>query len=114
MPVTPQQIQNANLVQDAAAQDLTPTIRLVAGPGTGKSFVIEGRVYWLLSAQNIAPGNIIAISFTRAAAKDLKDRIYSHCLKNNQANVNDVRISTLHSLALFFFFKQKTAYEITR
>lgn len=101
MPVTPQQLQNAKLVQDAAAQDLTPTIRLVAGPGTGKSFVIEGRVYWLLSAQNIAPENIIAISFTRAAAKDLKDRIYSHCIKNNQANVTNVRVSTLHSLALY-------------
>lgn len=101
MPVTPQQIQNAKLVQDAAAQDLTQTIRLVAGPGTGKSFVIEGRVYWLLSAQNIPPENIIAVSFTRAAAKDLKDRIYSHCLANNQGNVTNVRVSTLHSLALY-------------
>ncbi|SMC67972.1 ATP-dependent helicase [Pedobacter africanus] len=101
MPITPQQIQNANLIQDAAAQDLAPTIRLVAGPGTGKSFVIERRVHWLLSSQNIHPESIIAVSFTRAAAKDLKDRIYSYCANHNQGNVTDVKISTLHALALY-------------
>ena len=105
MPVTQQQIQNAKLVQDAAAHDLTQTIRLVAGPGTGKSFVIEGRVHWLLASQNIPPENIIAISFTRAAAKDLKERIYSFCLANNRPDVTDVRVSTLHSLALYILRK---------
>jgi len=101
MPITPQQIQAANLIQDAAAQDLTPTIRLVAGPGTGKSFVIERRVHWLLSDQNIPAESIIAVSFTRAAAKDLKERIYSYSLANNQLNVVEVRVSTLHALALY-------------
>lgn len=41
MTITQQQINQAKLVQDAAAQDLTQAVRLVAGPGTGKSFVIE-------------------------------------------------------------------------
>lgn len=101
MAVTAQQIANAKIIQDAAAQDLTQTVRLVAGPGTGKSFVIEGRVYHLLSNRGVNPDNIIAISFTRAAAKDLKERIYSFCLSQNQNNVANVRVSTLHSLALF-------------
>jgi len=101
MAITPQQINNANAVQGAAAQDRNQTVRLVAGPGTGKSFVIEGRVHWLLSTQGIAPENIIAISFTRAASKDLKERIVGFCLRNNQPNVTDVRVSTLHSLALY-------------
>lgn len=101
MPATPQQINAAKLIQDAAAQDLNPTVRLVAGPGTGKSFVIEGRVHYLLANRNIPANNIIAISFTRAAAKDLKERIYSYCSNNGQANVTNVRVSTLHALALY-------------
>ncbi|MBC3540678.1 ATP-dependent helicase [Rufibacter sediminis] len=105
MAVTPQQIQNAQLIQNAAAQDANQTVRLVAGPGSGKSFVIEGKVLHLLSIQNVDPKSIIAISFTRAAAKDLKDRIYSHCIKKNQANVTDIRVSTLHSLALHILRK---------
>ncbi|TWF39613.1 superfamily I DNA/RNA helicase [Chitinophaga polysaccharea] len=101
MAITPQQLQNAKLIQDAAAQDRNQTIRLVAGPGTGKSFVIEGRVYWLLANQNIPAESIVAISFTRAAAKDLKERIYNFCIGKNQPTVNNVRVSTLHSLALY-------------
>jgi len=38
MPITPQQIQAAVVVQSAAAHDGSQQIRLVAGPGTGKSF----------------------------------------------------------------------------
>src|SRR5258708_9782692 len=100
MPVTPLQLQNAKEVQDAAAQDINTTVRLVAGPGTGKSFVIEGRVHWLLSTQAIAAENIIAVSFTRAASKDLKARIVDFCLRNAQPTVVNVHVSTLHSLAL--------------
>jgi len=100
MPITEQQIQAAKKIQGAAAHDNNQTIRLVAGPGTGKSFVIEERVYWLLSKKNILAENIIAVSFTRAAAKDLKERINGFCIKNNQHNVTDVKVSTLHSLAL--------------
>src|SRR5688572_4160282 len=105
MAVTQKQIQDASLIQNAAAQDPNQTIRLVAGPGTGKSYVIEGRIYWLLSNQKISPNNIIAISFTRAASKDLKERITNFCTKKGQGNVTDVRVSTLHSLALLILRK---------
>jgi len=88
------------VVQDLASQDMTPTVRLVAGPGTGKSFVIEGRVLHLLQS-NVNPASIFAVSFTRAAANDLRDRIVAHCSANNQPNVTAVRVSTLHSLALY-------------
>lgn len=100
MSVTPQQIHAAKLVQDAAAQDTNQAIRLVAGPGSGKSFVIEGRVAWLIQGRNVPPASIIAVSFTRSAAKDLRDRIYEFGAKNGITNINEVRVSTLHSLAL--------------
>ena len=48
MPIRPQQIQAAVAIQSAAAHDGSQQIRLVAGPGTGKSFSIEERVCWLL------------------------------------------------------------------
>lgn len=105
MAITQQQITQAKIVQDAAAQDLTQAVRLVAGPGTGKSFVIEGRVSWLIQNQNISPDNIIAVSFTRAAANDLRRRIQS---KGQSVGINDihrVRVSTLHSLALYILRK---------
>jgi len=101
MAITQQQIDQAKLAQDAAAHDLTRAVRLVAGPGTGKSFVIEGRTAWLIQNQNISPDSIIAVSFTRAAANDLKRRIYAKGLSVGINDIDKVRVSTLHSLALY-------------
>jgi superfamily I DNA/RNA helicase len=74
-------------------------VRLVAGPGTGKSSSIEQRVYWLLQ-QGCPSAAIFVISFTRASTKDLKDRIGAHCAAQGQANATGVNVSTMHSLAL--------------
>jgi len=101
MGITNGQIAAAKAIQDAAAHDLSPTVRVVAGPGTGKSFTIEERAAWLLGEQGVAPDKIIAVSFTRAASQDLKDRIHSYCRTVGLEGLDDLRVSTLHSLALW-------------
>ena len=99
MSITQAQIQVAQAVQHAAAHDAAPQVRVVSGPGTGKSFTIEERVCWLLS-NGIAPGEICAVSFTRASSLDLRCRVQSYCRQNGQPIGANVRVSTLHSLAL--------------
>jgi len=99
MPITPQQLQTAVVNQRAAAHDAAQQIRLVAGPGTGKSFSIEERVSWLLG-QGIQPDAITVVSFTRASSVELRERIHRYCANHNQQNGVNVRVSTLHSLAL--------------
>jgi superfamily I DNA/RNA helicase len=99
VPITPQQVQAAEATQRAAAHDASPQIRLVAGPGTGKSYSIEERVFWLLG-QGIAPRAINVVSFTRASSVELRARIHAYCVGRNQHNGAGVRVSTLHSLAL--------------
>lgn len=104
MPITKDQVLAAKEVQDLAAKDKSKVIRLVAGPGTGKSFVIEGRVHWLIAEQGVALGAIRAISFTRAAANDLSRRIGKFCfetMKLPEEQAGDLNVSTLHSLALY-------------
>jgi superfamily I DNA/RNA helicase len=85
--------------QQTAAQDPAAEIRLVAGPGSGKSFSIEDRVEHLLQA-NVAAACILAVSFTRNAAKDLRDRIRKKCAQAGLQHLGDVHVSTLHSVAL--------------
>jgi len=99
MSLTAQQVQAAEAIQHAAAHDGSPQVRVVAGPGTGKSRSIEERVRWLL-AQGYRPQSIYVVSFTRAASCDLGQRIESYCTQNGQPAVGLVRVSTLHSLAL--------------
>jgi len=99
MPITQAQIAAAQAVQHAAARDASAQVRVVAGPGTGKSFAIEERVRWLL-ARGVAPEEIAAVSFTRASALDLRRRVQAYCAQNGQPTATRVRVSTLHSLAL--------------
>lgn len=99
MPLTQAQIQAARAAQHAAAHDPRQQVRVVAGPGTGKSATIEERISWLLM-QGVQPTAIYAVSYTRASALDLRERVHSHCVQNGQPAGAQVRISTLHSLAL--------------
>ena len=69
MPITNAQIQAAEAIQDAAAHDPSLQVRLVAGPGTGKSRTIEERVRWLL-AQHVPAAAIAVVSFTRASSNE--------------------------------------------
>jgi ATP-dependent DNA helicase UvrD/PcrA len=48
-------------------------IRLVAGPGTGKSRTIEKRIDWILSNQ-VTPSEVFVISFTRATCTELREK----------------------------------------
>jgi DNA helicase II / ATP-dependent DNA helicase PcrA len=99
MPLTQAQIQTAQTTQHAAAHDPAQQVRVVAGPGTGKSSAIEERIRWLL-AQGVQPAVVYAVSFTRASALDLRQRVHSYCVQNGQPTGTQVRVSTLHSLAL--------------
>jgi len=99
MALTPAQVQTAQAMQHAAAHDPSQHVRVVAGPGTGKSSAIEERIRWLLS-QGVQPTGIHVVSFTRASALDLRQRVHACCIQNGQPAGTQVRVTTLHSLAL--------------
>jgi DNA helicase-2/ATP-dependent DNA helicase PcrA len=100
MPITAIQKAQADQKQWGAAQDQAQQVKLVAGPGTGKSFTVEKRVAHLLN-NGVTPANLYVISFTRAACADLRTRIQTFCSNQPCALVApQVRISTMHSLAL--------------
>ena len=99
MQLDPEVLAGVMSAWDAVANDATPHIRVVAGPGTGKSSAIARRVSRLLR-DGQAPETIAAVSFTRAAALDLERRVKNFALAKDQAEAASVRVSTLHSLAL--------------
>lgn len=46
----------------------------IAGPGSGKTAVITGRVYNLIKNCRVTPSSILVVTFTRAAAREMKER----------------------------------------
>ena len=100
MSITPAQIAQAERDQWQAAQDPAAAVRLIAGPGTGKSATIERRVAHVLN-NGANPNRVYVISFTRATCAELATRTIAFCSTQPCAQVSaNVRISTMHSLAL--------------
>lgn len=50
----------------------SPRIRVMAGPGTGKSFAMKRRIARLIEVNGVEPVRILAVTFTRTAARDLE------------------------------------------
>ncbi len=89
--------------QRTAAGHVGVHARLLAGPGTGKTLTLTRHVCFLVADQNVPPGSILVVTFTRAAARELRQRI-----ENELGGENWPRISTLHSFALRQLLKNAT------
>jgi len=79
---------------------------VLAGPGSGKTTVITERTKYLIEQYGISPSNILVITFTKAAADEMKERFLHLC---PQAG-SKVRFGTFHSV---FFMILCRAYGYT-
>ncbi|HBZ77509.1 MAG TPA: ATP-dependent DNA helicase, partial [Clostridiales bacterium] len=59
--------------QMTAVQHMEGPAMVLAGPGSGKTMVITNRIYHLIS-RGVRPENILVITFTRAAARQMQQR----------------------------------------
>ncbi|KAL4284134.1 hypothetical protein GQ457_16G026180 [Hibiscus cannabinus] len=80
----------------AACSDISIPLMIVAGPGSGKTSTMVGRVLMLLN-EGVSPSNILAMTFTTAAASEMRDRIAAVAGK---ARAKELTISTFHSFSL--------------
>lgn len=78
---------------------------VLAGPGSGKTTVIVGRVKHLVETLKVNPANILVITFTRAAAREMEERYLALGQENGGGRVS---FGTFHSV---FFRILKLAYQ---
>ena len=69
---------------------------ILAGAGSGKTSVLTTKVAYLIKEKGVNPKNIVAITFTNKAAKEMKERI----IKLVGRDGYDIQISTFHSFGL--------------
>lgn len=82
--------------QKAAVENTNPQILIVAGPGSGKTTVLTRRIASLIKDKEIPAKNCLAITFTRRAACEMRDRLKILLSEQSQ----DINIHTFHSLCL--------------
>lgn len=83
-----------NKEQLKAVQHSGGPLLIVAGAGTGKTMVLIERVAWLISQQQVAADNILALTFTDKAAGELVERLD----KRLPLGMTEVWATTFHSL----------------
>ena len=66
-----------NEAQQRAIKHGAGPMMVLAGPGSGKTFVITKRIQYLIEHYSIEPSEILVVTFTRAAAKEMKQRFFS-------------------------------------
>lgn len=110
-----------NKSQEAAISHRQGPMLVLAGPGSGKTTVIARRIQYLIEECMVNPANILVITFTKAAAGEMKNRFF--CLmeegqdrmggkegQRSGAGCRNVTFGTFHAV---FFTILKHAYHFS-
>ena len=90
------ELYGLNERQQEAIKTLDGPMLVLAGAGSGKTKVLTTKVAYLLEERDVSPQNILAITFTNKAAKEMKERVVN--LLGPMAY--QIQISTFHSFGL--------------
>ncbi|HZI31753.1 MAG TPA: UvrD-helicase domain-containing protein, partial [Candidatus Binatia bacterium] len=98
-------LSTLNPQQRQAVETIRGPVLILAGAGTGKTRVITFRIAHMV-ANGISPGNILGVTFTNKAAREMQERVRKLLPKPKKAQNPDAKtesrptICTFHSLCV--------------
>ena len=95
---------NSNPDQRRAITHGVGPLLIIAGPGSGKTTVLTGRIKYIINDLKAAPSSVLVLTFSRAAAEEMENRYYRIDGKTDRGQIT---FGTFHSV---FYHLLLTAY----
>lgn len=91
-------VSSLNTEQRTAIEHFRGPCMIAAGPGTGKTFTLTARIAELIHSRNQAPEQILAVTFTNKAAREMKERLRN--MLDETDEFSGLTVTTLHAFGL--------------
>ena len=105
-------LEGLNSEQKAAVSCVDGPVLIVAGAGSGKTRVLTSRIAYILEQKDLDPSRILALTFTKKAASEMKERI---ALMVGERKARRLYMGTFHSVFIRFLreFSESLGYPNT-
>ena len=105
-------LEGLNSEQKAAVSCVDGPVLIVAGAGSGKTRVLTSRIAYILAEKGCDPASILALTFTKKAASEMKERI---ALMVGERKARRLYMGTFHSVFIRFLreFSESLGYPQT-
>ncbi len=106
-------LSGLNPEQKEAAMHKDGPLLIIAGAGAGKTKTITHRIVHLIH-QGVRPENILAVTFTNKAAKEMRERVEREIHKSAPGQDRLPYVSTFHSLGVYIIKENANLLGLTR
>ncbi|MGI6316108.1 MAG: ATP-dependent helicase [Christensenellales bacterium] len=90
-------LKSLNPMQKEAVLTVNGPVLILAGAGSGKTRTLTSRIAYLVDYKDVSPSNILAITFTNKAAKEMRSRLENLL---GEEKVSRMDVSTFHALCV--------------
>jgi len=101
---------NLNPEQKQAVEHTDGPVMVIAGSGTGKTRVIIHRIAYLINSKNVYPENILALTFSKKAAEEMRIRTEEYL----NIPLEEMHISTFHAFCEYILKEYGSHIGISR